>query len=739
MPRLQYLPAFITNYRIGYSPQRPYPWRWTTPLALFILFTSAALLTCLNVPLSAYEIVQEFTYFPNATLAALPMSNMIPSFLHAPTATFAPVNLNIGQTFRLNNSIFTYTISSAFDAVDNGKPVFSFPYYNNLFSSSCDVTNITATVGRNLGGGAAVYPYYVYGISGFVTCMSPTLFQMTWGLPIHGGLDLFPLLDYFGADLQQALWYGVLGVNDELYGDAAVTVTARPCCNCSGTMSDADLKLESANLLQPPCSTQPARFIALTGSVQNTTATISPWGCPYTWTGPNTTDLFAGLNPVCRQDYIGSHDLSALETTFQNLLQVSYHLVRRDLGVILGNQIDNSPEMFNRRISPVEVPQSLLGDSQTPFNTITASTANRMRTALSNDTLMAHLIRDPHRNRNYGLRLRVLRSPYPSRKALAQTIYGDGSIRAFNAHHHQSLLAVRAAFCCAVYLAHPHTLNVVKYQTFKTPWRFGLIPVFVDIAAVGTIALGTFLISYRPSCDPEDDRPLGTLYGYGYGRWYHNYGRNVYGRNMWTIFSVVARAFVRSPDNDFNTPVLRERFHLPLHEAKRSFEEIEETEFSSLAVAYKVPIDMDDHPGWRIAFGILVNLTVHHLLKIWCHLFLKLDVKSSNLCSCFSARKVWFGSGHFALNTKLEPHSRFALAHVRFHPVQPRKGADQRSDPFRALLLANRRTPAMYWCRPYCDMYVPFPSPSLHFASPRLYAVLSSHSRAACDSPDADV
>ncbi|KAJ6533477.1 hypothetical protein B0H19DRAFT_1241513 [Mycena capillaripes] len=61
--------------------------------------------------------------------------------------------------------------------------------------------------------------------------------------------------------------------------------------------------------------------------------------------------------------------------------------------------------------------------------------------------------------------------------------------------------------------------------------RFGLIPVFVDIAAVGTIALGTFLISYRPSCDPEDDRPLGTLYGYGYGRWYHNYGRNVYGRN----------------------------------------------------------------------------------------------------------------------------------------------------------------------------------------------------------------
>ncbi|KAF7364647.1 hypothetical protein MVEN_00334100 [Mycena venus] len=159
MARLQYLPAFITDYRIGYSPQRPYPWRWTTPLALFILFASAALLTCLNIPLSAYEIVQEFTYYPNATLAALPMSSMIPSFLHAPKATFAP-------------------------------------------------TNITATVGRNVGESSMAYQYYVYAISGFVSCTSPTLFQVTWGLPTHGGLDLFPLLDYFGADLQQALWYG---------------------------------------------------------------------------------------------------------------------------------------------------------------------------------------------------------------------------------------------------------------------------------------------------------------------------------------------------------------------------------------------------------------------------------------------------------------------------------------------------------------------------------------------------
>jgi hypothetical protein len=158
------------------------------------------------------------------------MSSIIPSFLHAPTATFAPVNLNIGQTFRLNNSIFTYTIASAFDAVDNGKPVFSFPYYNNPFSNSCDVVSasrlfltlvkslcrqiLRLPLDGTLGNRRPINTTYMQSqsvcpknyfsadyLQGFVTCTSPTLFQMTWGLPVHGGLDLLPLLDYFGADL----------------------------------------------------------------------------------------------------------------------------------------------------------------------------------------------------------------------------------------------------------------------------------------------------------------------------------------------------------------------------------------------------------------------------------------------------------------------------------------------------------------------------------------------------------
>ncbi|KAJ6528841.1 hypothetical protein B0H19DRAFT_1274476 [Mycena capillaripes] len=474
MARLRYLPAFIADYRIGYSPQQPYPWRWTTPLALFLLFASAALLTCLNVPLSAYETVQEFTYFPNATLPALPMSNIIPSFLHDRTATFAPVTLSVGQTFRLNNSVFAYTITSAFDAGENGRPVFSFPYYNNPFSSSCDVTNITATVGRNLGESTTVYEYYLYAISGFVTCTSPTLFQMSWGLPLHGGLDAFPLFDNFGADLQQALWYGVLGIDDVPSGNGAVTVTVRPCCNCTGpiaAMSDEHLKLESVNLLQPPCSTQPARFVGLSGSVQNTTAITAPWGVPYTWKGPNITDLFAGLDPAYRQGYLGSRDLSALDTTFQNLFQVSYHLVRRDLGVILENQIDNSPEMFNRSITPVEVPQFLLGDASTPFGTITLSVADRMRAAPSNDTIMAQW--------------------------------------------QNSSLAINK------------TDRIPVFEYLRPVPRLKPLGSAITSVFVSTFAMVS---------------------------------------TVWTFFSVVARAFVGSPDKDSNTPLL-----VPLHHAKRSF------------------------------------------------------------------------------------------------------------------------------------------------------------------------
>ncbi|KAJ6505771.1 hypothetical protein C8R47DRAFT_1243665 [Mycena vitilis] len=292
------------------------------------------------------------------------MSQILPSFLHAPT-DFAPQTLHVGDTFRLNNSLFSYTIVSAFDAVDNGKPVSSFPYFNSPFSESCDVTNLTASVTRTLGHSTVPYQYYGYDVAGSVTCTQPTVFQMTWNI------SAIPPLDDAGFD----------GVIHNFGRDV-----------CTGTVvntSDAALAAESADLVDSPCSTTPTRFIPLSGNVKNTTALTFPWGYDYNWNGSNITDLFAGLNTSYREGYIGTHDLSALNAPFTNMFQVFYHLVRADLGVIRDNQIYTSPGMFNSSIDAVAVPQNLIGFRDSPFGTITTSTADTMRAATSNVTMMA--------------------------------------------------------------------------------------------------------------------------------------------------------------------------------------------------------------------------------------------------------------------------------------------------------------------------------------------------------------
>ncbi|KAF7318708.1 hypothetical protein HMN09_00382600 [Mycena chlorophos] len=141
MPRFFVPSVFspIINFRLGYTQQTPYPWRWTTPVALVFMSICAVFLTLLNIPLAAYETTQELTYFPNSTLAPLPMSNFVPSFLQSTPALFGPQNLNVGDNIRFNNSIFIYTLTNAVDTPNGTDIVSSFPYFNSPFSLSCDV------------------------------------------------------------------------------------------------------------------------------------------------------------------------------------------------------------------------------------------------------------------------------------------------------------------------------------------------------------------------------------------------------------------------------------------------------------------------------------------------------------------------------------------------------------------------------------------------------------------------
>ncbi|KAJ7861419.1 hypothetical protein B0H14DRAFT_3617546 [Mycena olivaceomarginata] len=114
---------------------------WTSPIVLGAFLAISIFLAALNVPLSAYSVVQEFTYRPNDTLPAVALSSLVPSFFQQSTVT-TPQLLTVGDIIRLNGSVFNYTVVDIFDGVDQTNPVSSFLYYNSLFSDGCDVRPI---------------------------------------------------------------------------------------------------------------------------------------------------------------------------------------------------------------------------------------------------------------------------------------------------------------------------------------------------------------------------------------------------------------------------------------------------------------------------------------------------------------------------------------------------------------------------------------------------------------------
>ncbi|KAJ7166233.1 hypothetical protein C8R46DRAFT_1219984 [Mycena filopes] len=160
----------ITSYRLGYTSQRPYPWRRATPTILVVFLLISVFLAFLNVPLSAYEIVQDSTYRPNDTLPPLLFSKLAPGMLQSPADSFEPHVLTVGDTLAANNSLFNLTIIGAWDV--DSSPVASFSYYNNPLSDGCDISNLTIT---------AAYPVPDIYFSFNVVCRIPTLFQMNSG------------------------------------------------------------------------------------------------------------------------------------------------------------------------------------------------------------------------------------------------------------------------------------------------------------------------------------------------------------------------------------------------------------------------------------------------------------------------------------------------------------------------------------------------------------------------------
>ncbi|KAJ6449895.1 hypothetical protein C8R45DRAFT_1084119 [Mycena sanguinolenta] len=411
----------LISYRLGYGLQRPYPWRWMTPLVLCIFFLLSGFLAALNVPLSAYNINQEFTYRPNDTLPHLPLSNMIPAILQHQSDGFTPQILNVGDVIRLNNSVFNYTIAEAYDAdaLENDQPVSSFSYFNNPFSDGCDVINMTVNM--------ALQPYafnsqvtdLIMDYTVVVNCHIPTFFTLIWSgnrgvttLPFQFGTN--PPRDNFNLLAQDLKFHPGVSVavlvshllhsfsptlislteivrprptqtTDEGAIDQLTTlrVTVQPCCNCPVNISTDPAVDNSADNFapsQPPCRLLPARLQATQLYVEHSADPV-----PFVWQGPNSTDIFSGL-PSDISPYFNNSPLAAFNDLFQNAFQSLYHLSRLELGVVVENQIYASPDMYNHSISPVYVPDTL----QIPADVY--STANISLVSTSNTTLMSEWI-----------------------------------------------------------------------------------------------------------------------------------------------------------------------------------------------------------------------------------------------------------------------------------------------------------------------------------------------------------
>ncbi|KAF7336505.1 hypothetical protein MSAN_02305200 [Mycena sanguinolenta] len=374
----------IKSFRLGYTEERPYPWRWTTPIVLGAFFLICPFLALVNIPLSAYNIVQQLTYSPNDALPAIFLGNIVPSVFQNPTDSFTPQLLNVGETIALDNYIFNYTISQAFDGVDTTNPVPAFPYYNIPFSDSCDVANITVQLLLNRHPEIGWIPDVQ--VSGTVACYLPIPFYLTWsGLPEPVEFESFRNLPFYLSEDVGDLFFDMMWSGPDLdvtlnVTQVDITFTVHPCCDCDAVLADGLLE-NGTRLLQTPCSSNPPHFVV----VADPTPTILFYVAqneepPYHLWGDELGSYPMQIADLLAKGHLGNISISDLNT--ENLLQTVYHLVRVDLGVILENQIYNSPEMFNRSISPLDL--GVYGPSE----------ANVARNLTSNTTLMAQWQRD---------------------------------------------------------------------------------------------------------------------------------------------------------------------------------------------------------------------------------------------------------------------------------------------------------------------------------------------------------
>ncbi|KAK6984862.1 hypothetical protein R3P38DRAFT_340512 [Favolaschia claudopus] len=377
----------FTSFRFGYSPwpQQPYPGRWTTPLIiLFFAFLTSGLV-CINIPLSAYEFIQELTYHPNDTIPALPLSDWLPSFLQIPKVSFTPQVLPVGSTIALNGSMFSFKILDAVNSNSNeNEPVSTFAYSNNPFSDVCDVINMTLSYEASATKSGTSFDIGIPSaqISAAVLCHTPqTIFTCGWDmnradsdpLPIISNNPAEDMLAGMISDFDSALvdwinvanqpWSAQPNFDMQFYFDCTVVAS----CHAGSHASDSGcLKSQPIRIMEVP---------------EACTATVTQPGSSEN-EFPNGTFHSNGSDSTLFPRYTNDTVLQlTMSSIVQNIYQTLFHTLRLELGFIVSNQIFAAPQVLNLSIAPVSTPSAFT----IPFSFDTSTNA---RASTTNQTVL---------------------------------------------------------------------------------------------------------------------------------------------------------------------------------------------------------------------------------------------------------------------------------------------------------------------------------------------------------------
>ena len=156
----------------NYHIQRPYPFLWFTPLALFGGITLLVLLSIMNFVQNSYALVVLYAGDPNSTITNGIWYQHWPSYLTSGVRpTCQPANLPVNTQFFTNQSGLMWTITNVFQSEDKSQALPSLPYLNNLLHG-CNVSEIRMTYDNTQNDDALIQQHSPWDIEvrAFVTC-----------------------------------------------------------------------------------------------------------------------------------------------------------------------------------------------------------------------------------------------------------------------------------------------------------------------------------------------------------------------------------------------------------------------------------------------------------------------------------------------------------------------------------------------------------------------------------------